>query len=134
MIASPLEPLFEFLRIGMKKLKQDSITVPDSNLDQGFKELLESEVGWDIVFHVGDEAFRAHKSILAARSPVSRAQFFGPAGDPNLNEVTVDDILPSVFKVSAATRHLPSKHDGEVLKFPETSSNSSPEFSASSTG
>ncbi|CAL1374276.1 unnamed protein product [Linum trigynum] len=94
--------------------KQGSITVPDSNFGHGFKELLESEVGWDVVFHVGDEAFRAHKSILAARSPVFRAQFFGPAGNPNLNEVTVDDILPSIFKVILRfiyTDQLPDVHD-----------------------
>ncbi|CAI0411195.1 unnamed protein product [Linum tenue] len=103
--------------------KQGSITVPDSNFGQGFKELLESEVGWDIVFHVGDEAFRAHKSILAARSPVFRAQFFGPAGDPNLNEVTVDDILPSIFKAILRfiyTDQLPDVHD--IVGFSSSSS------------
>ncbi|TYH51769.1 hypothetical protein ES332_D10G301400v1 [Gossypium tomentosum] len=48
--------------------------------------------------HVGDEAFKAHKLILAARSPVFRAQFFGLVGDPNIDKVVVKDVEPSVFK------------------------------------
>ncbi|CAI0443318.1 unnamed protein product, partial [Linum tenue] len=83
---------------GEEAKQDDSITVPCSNLGQGFKELLESEIGWDVEFRVGNETFRAHKSILAARSPFFIAQFFGPAGDPCLNEVIVDDIHPSIFK------------------------------------
>ncbi|CAN1746834.1 BTB/POZ and MATH domain-containing protein 3 [Linum perenne] len=47
---------------------------------------------------VGDETFRAHKLVLAARTPVFRAQFFGLVGDPNMDEVVVDDIDPSIFK------------------------------------
>ncbi|CAI0443313.1 unnamed protein product [Linum tenue] len=94
--------------------QEDSITVPDFNLGNGFKELLESEVGWDVVFRVGDETFRAHKSILAARSPFFRAQFFGLAGDPYLNEVIVDDVHPSIFKAMLLfiyTDELPDVHD-----------------------
>ncbi|CAL1387406.1 unnamed protein product [Linum trigynum] len=94
--------------------QDDSITVPDFNLGNGFKELLESEVGWDVVFRVGDETFRAHKSILAARSPLFRAQFFGLARDPYPNEVIVDDVHPSIFKAMLLfiyTDELPDVHD-----------------------
>ncbi|CAI0443325.1 unnamed protein product [Linum tenue] len=86
-------------RLEVEVAKQDSIAVPSSNLGQGLKALLESQLGFDLVFRVGHKTFRAHKSILAARSSFFRAQFFGPVGDPDLNEIIVDDIHPSIFKV-----------------------------------
>lgn len=79
--------------------KLRSISVPPSDMGQGFKDLLESEVGCDVVFQVGNEMFKAHKLILAARSPVFRAQFFGLVGNPNVDKVVVKDIDPFIFKV-----------------------------------
>lgn len=79
--------------------KQYSIPVPPSDMGQNLKCLLDSEVGCDITFHVGEETFKAHKLILAARSPVFRAQFFGLIGDPNTDRVELADIEPSIFKV-----------------------------------
>ncbi|KAI4382813.1 hypothetical protein MLD38_008726 [Melastoma candidum] len=78
--------------------KMYSIPLPPSNMGQGLKNLLESEVGSDVTFVVGDEKFRAHKLILAARSHVFRAQFFGLIGDRNIEEVAVEDVEPSIFK------------------------------------
>ncbi|KAE7996725.1 hypothetical protein FH972_001423 [Carpinus fangiana] len=78
--------------------KLRSISVPPSDMGQGFKDLLESEVGCDVVFQVGNEMFKAHKLILAARSPVFRAQFFGLIGNPNVDKVVVKDIDPFIFK------------------------------------
>ncbi|KAE9594367.1 hypothetical protein Lal_00001232 [Lupinus albus] len=77
---------------------KQGIVVPQSNMGQDFKDLLESEVGCDIVFKVKSETFKAHKLILAARSPVFRAQFFGLVGDPSIDEVVVEDIEPFIFK------------------------------------
>ncbi|KAF2318877.1 hypothetical protein GH714_011385 [Hevea brasiliensis] len=94
--------------------KQYSIPVPPSDMGQGLRELLESEVGCDIVFQVGDETFKAHKLILAARSPVFRAQFFGLVGDPNLDKVVVKDMDPSIFKAMLLfiyTDKLPDVHE-----------------------
>lgn len=78
---------------------QFSINVPPSDLGQCLKELLKSGIGSDIVFQVGDETFQAHKQILAARSPVFNAQFFGLIGNPNVDRVVVEDVEPPVFKV-----------------------------------
>lgn len=80
--------------------KPYTISVPPTDMGQSLKDLLESEVGCDIVFQVGDETFKAHKLILAARSPVFRAQFFGLVGNPNMDEVVVEDVEPSIFKVT----------------------------------
>ncbi|KAI4384495.1 hypothetical protein MLD38_002644 [Melastoma candidum] len=78
--------------------KMYSIPLPPSDMGQGLKNLLGSEVGCDVTFVVGDEKFRAHKLILAARSHVFRAQFFGLIGDRNIDEVVVEDVEPSIFK------------------------------------
>lgn len=74
------------------------VVVPTSAMGLDFKELFESEVGCDIVFKVKSESFKAHKVVLAARSPVFRAQFFGPVGDPKQEEAVVEDIEPFIFK------------------------------------
>lgn len=81
--------------------KQYSISVPPSDMGKNLKYLMDSETGCDITFHVGDETFKAHKLILAARSPVFRAQFFGLIGDPKTDTVELADIEPSIFKVSS---------------------------------
>uniref|UniRef100_A0A5B7AQ11 Putative BTB/POZ and MATH domain-containing protein 3 isoform X1 n=1 Tax=Davidia involucrata TaxID=16924 RepID=A0A5B7AQ11_DAVIN len=78
--------------------KQYSIPLPPSDMGQSLKDLLESEVGCDIVFQVGDETFKAHKLILAARSPVFRAQFYGLIGNPNMEKAVLEDVEPSIFK------------------------------------
>lgn len=46
------------------------VAVPSSDMGQGLKALLDSGLGIDINFVVGDENFKAHKTILAARSPI----------------------------------------------------------------
>ncbi|KAI5407451.1 BTB/POZ and MATH domain-containing protein 3, variant 2 [Lathyrus oleraceus] len=74
------------------------VVVPASDMGKDFKDLFESQVGCDIVFKVKSESFKAHKLILAARSPVFRAQFYGLVGDPCLEEVVVEDIEPFIFK------------------------------------
>ncbi|KAL1825125.1 hypothetical protein ACET3Z_011903 [Daucus carota] len=78
--------------------RQYSIPIPPSDMGQSLKHLVDSELGSDILFRVGDETFKAHKLILAARSPVFRAQFFGLVGNTKMDEVTLEDIDPSIFK------------------------------------
>lgn len=77
-----------------------SIGVPTSNIGQHFGKLLESGNRADIKFDVDGEVFSAHKLVLAARSPVFRAQLFGPMKNQNLDCINVEDIEPSVFKVT----------------------------------
>ncbi|OAY83517.1 BTB/POZ and MATH domain-containing protein 3-like [Ananas comosus] len=78
--------------------KHLSISVPSPDLGHCLMDLLKSGIGSDIVFEVGDEMFRAHKLVLATRSPVFNAQFFGPIGNRHLNRVVVEDVEPLVFK------------------------------------
>lgn len=75
-----------------------SIPVPESNMGQHFGALLDDCYAVDITFEVGSENFRAHKLVLAARSPVFKAQLFGPLGDRNKDTLLVEDIEAPVFK------------------------------------
>lgn len=76
-----------------------SINVPPSDIGQHFGQLLECGKGSDISIEVKGETFLAHKLVLAARSPVLRAQLFGPMRDQNSGCIKVEDIEPPVFKV-----------------------------------
>ncbi|PIA44776.1 hypothetical protein AQUCO_01700398v1 [Aquilegia coerulea] len=75
-----------------------SIAVPPSNIGQHFGKLLESGKGTDVNFEVDEEIFSAHKLVLAARSPVFRAQLFGPMKDRNTECIKVEDMEAPVFK------------------------------------
>ncbi|CAM8973677.1 unnamed protein product [Rhodiola kirilowii] len=75
-----------------------SIDVPPSNMGQQFGKLLESGKGTDVTFEVDGEIFSAHKLVLATRSPVFRAQLFGPMKDHNTQSIQVEDMEASVFK------------------------------------
>lgn len=76
-----------------------SIAVPPCNIGQHFGQLLESGKGTDVNFEVDGETFSAHKLVLAARSPVFRAQLFGPMKDQNTQCIKVEDMEAPVFKV-----------------------------------
>ncbi|CAA6661722.1 unnamed protein product [Spirodela intermedia] len=88
------------VRTRMEAPWQFSVPVPPSDMGQCLGKLLETGLGSDVVFKVGDESFRAHKLILAARSPVFRAQFFGLIGDPNIGSVAVEDVDPQFLRTS----------------------------------
>ncbi|XP_023000162.1 BTB/POZ and MATH domain-containing protein 2-like [Cucurbita maxima] len=75
-----------------------SITPPPSDIGQHFGKLLESEKLTDVNFEVDGEIFSAHKLVLAARSPVFRAQLFGPLKDHNTECIKVQDMEAPVFK------------------------------------
>ncbi|KAL0711032.1 hypothetical protein Bca4012_018010 [Brassica carinata] len=102
------------VRARLEVPKQVGVVPPPSDMGQGLKDLLDSEVGCDIAFQVGDETYKAHKLILAARSPVFRAQFYGPIGNNNVESIVIEDIEPSIFKAMLSfiyTDVLPDVHE-----------------------
>ncbi|CAN7137971.1 unnamed protein product [Brassica rapa subsp. narinosa] len=102
------------VRARLEGPKQFGIVPPPSNMGQGLKDLLDSELGCDIAFQVGDETYKAHKLILAARSPVFRAQFYGPVGNNSVDRVVIEDMEPSIFKAMLSfiyTDVLPDVHE-----------------------
>ena len=76
-----------------------SIAVPPPDIGQHFGKLLESGKNADVTFEVEGEIFSAHKLVLAARSPVFRAQLFGPMKDQNSQCIKVEEMTAPVFKV-----------------------------------
>ncbi|KAL6210504.1 hypothetical protein ACLB2K_015736 [Fragaria x ananassa] len=92
-----------------------SIAVPRSNMGQHFGQLLESGKGTDVNFEVDGETFAAHKLVLAARSPVFRAQLFGPMKDQNSQCINVEDIEAPVFKALLHFMYWDSLPDIEEL-------------------
>ncbi|XP_078446486.1 BTB/POZ and MATH domain-containing protein 2-like [Wolffia australiana] len=75
-----------------------SISVPPSSIGRHFGELLYGGIATDVRFEVNGEIFSAHKLVLAARSPVFRAQLFGPMRDQNTDCIKVHDVEPPAFK------------------------------------
>ncbi|XP_047050815.1 BTB/POZ and MATH domain-containing protein 1-like [Lolium rigidum] len=73
--------------------------VPSSNLHAHFGELMQSGAGADVTFLVAGESFMAHnKAVLAARSPVFMAEFFGQMVEKGSEHVQIKDMEASVFK------------------------------------
>ncbi|XP_051143126.1 BTB/POZ and MATH domain-containing protein 3 isoform X3 [Andrographis paniculata] len=90
------------------------LPTPPSDIGQSLKYLLDAEIGCDITFQVGEELFKAHKLILAARSPVFSAQFFELVGNPNSDKVELEDVEPFIFKALLQfiySDELPDRHE-----------------------
>jgi speckle-type POZ protein len=74
------------------------IEVPPSNMAEHFGSLLETNLGADVTFSVGAETFKAHKIVLATRSPVFKAELYGPMKEEGMGPITIKDVQPDVFK------------------------------------
>ncbi|KAL6653204.1 hypothetical protein ACP70R_012129 [Stipagrostis hirtigluma subsp. patula] len=75
------------------------VTVPPSDLHQHLHDLLQTEKGADVVFEVGSETFKAHRSVLGARSSVFSAELFGAMKEScSADPIHVADMEAHVFK------------------------------------
>lgn len=74
------------------------IEVPPSDIAEHFGKLLETKEGVDVTFSVGGVNLTAHKMVLATRSPVFRAEFYGPMREGGTEPIVVEDIHPDVFR------------------------------------
>jgi speckle-type POZ protein len=74
------------------------VRVSSPSLQQHLAELLHSGLGADVTFLVSGKTFAAHKHILAARSPVLMAEFFGHMKETSSPRVEIKDIDAVVFK------------------------------------
>ncbi|GJN39070.1 hypothetical protein PR202_gb28164 [Eleusine coracana subsp. coracana] len=71
-----------------------------SGLHNHLGELLQKGTGADVTFLVSGESFRAHKAILASRSPVFMAEFFGHKKEESSHQVEINNMEPSVFEAT----------------------------------
>jgi speckle-type POZ protein len=77
----------------------DRVPVPPTDLVDHLGHLLECTDGSDVSFSVGGETFCAHRAILAARSPVFKAQLFGSMADAQMDRITLHDVQPAAFRI-----------------------------------
>ncbi|XP_034570663.1 BTB/POZ and MATH domain-containing protein 2 [Setaria viridis] len=75
--------------------------VPPSDMHRHFGDLLLTQDGADVTFQVAGKTFRGHRCILAARSPVFKAELLGAMREGSATGacVQIGDMLPEVFKI-----------------------------------
>ncbi|CAL5011124.1 unnamed protein product [Urochloa decumbens] len=74
------------------------IEVPPSDITLHFAKMLEEKVGVDVTFSVGGQNVVAHKMVLATRSPVFKAEFYGPLRETGMEPIIIRSVQPDVFK------------------------------------
>ncbi|CAL4941863.1 unnamed protein product [Urochloa decumbens] len=99
------------LRAEKRRPASPLVVVPPSNLHRNFGDLLASEDGADVTFQVASKRFKAHRYVLAARSPVFKAEVLGTMKESTSREaIRVDDIDEQVFRAllnfAAMAQHL----------------------------
>ncbi|CAM0877993.1 unnamed protein product [Alopecurus aequalis] len=82
----------------MTVLPAKQAPAPPSNLNLDLAQLQQSKTGADVTFLLSGESFDAHKLILAARSPVFSAEFFGDIGEKSTQQIEVEGISAPTFK------------------------------------
>ncbi|CAO2187490.1 unnamed protein product [Urochloa humidicola] len=60
--------------------------------------MLEGGDGADVTFEVHGESIRAHRAVVASRSPVFKAELYGQMKERREDHIAISDIQPDVFK------------------------------------
>ncbi|CAL5005173.1 unnamed protein product [Urochloa decumbens] len=80
-------------------LRDSRIPVPPSDIGKNLGMLLDSMDGADVSFTVDDETFHAHRSVVAARSPVFKAELLGSMAEATMPSIALLDIAPATFRI-----------------------------------
>ncbi|KAG8099836.1 hypothetical protein GUJ93_ZPchr0013g37332 [Zizania palustris] len=80
-----------------KKGKQ-FVVVPPADLHQHLGNLLVNMDGTNVTFDVGEERFLAHRCVLAARSSVFKAEFYGAMNVKSRRTIKIEDMEAGVFR------------------------------------
>lgn len=82
------------------EVKRNRFIVPQPNLQDHLQQMWKDGQGADLTFSVGGQMFNAHRYLLAARSPVFKAELFGPmkAKATQTQSIKIDDMEPSIFE------------------------------------
>ncbi|KAM0924549.1 hypothetical protein ACQ4PT_004543 [Festuca glaucescens] len=90
------------------------IDMPPSDMTEHVGRLLEEKEGFDVSFSVGGETVEAHRFVFAMRSPVFKAELYGPMREARKGgRITIEDMQPAVFRALLHfiyTDSLPRKH------------------------
>ncbi|CAM0876982.1 unnamed protein product [Alopecurus aequalis] len=90
------------------------VDVPPAGMAEHVSRLLEQKEGFDVSFSVGGETVKAHRLILAMRSPVFKAELYGPMMEARTGQsITIKDMQPDVFRALLHyiyTDSLPRQH------------------------
>jgi speckle-type POZ protein len=74
------------------------VAVPPPDMHQHFGNLLSSKEAADVQFRVGNKTFPAHRLVLAARSPVFKAELYGTMKESvTTNIIPIHDMEAEVF-------------------------------------
>ena len=97
------------------------IDMPPSDMTEHVGRLLEEKEGFDVSFSVESETFEAHRLVLGMRSPVFKAELYGPMREARTGQcITIKDMQPVVFRALLHfiyTDSLPSKDlDTEMIR------------------
>ncbi|CAL5070110.1 unnamed protein product [Urochloa decumbens] len=76
----------------------NTVVIPEANLHQDLARMLKDGDSADVTIDVGGKLFPAHRCLLAARSPVFKAEFFGPMKKSPADHIKIDDVEPTIFK------------------------------------
>ncbi|TVU04986.1 hypothetical protein EJB05_48133, partial [Eragrostis curvula] len=104
-----------------RRVGDELIAVPPSDIGGDLGSLLDRGDGSDVSFVIGEETFPAHRAMLAARSPVFRAQLHGSMADATMPCITLHDINAATFKAMLRfiyTDDLPADHELNALDSP----------------
>ncbi|CAA0829490.1 BTB/POZ and MATH domain-containing protein 2 [Striga hermonthica] len=71
--------------------------VPSSGLHHHLGELLQKGMGSDVTLVAAGESFAVHKAILASRSPVFMAEFFGDMKEKRSPRVEIEDMDAAIL-------------------------------------
>ncbi|XP_062227477.1 BTB/POZ and MATH domain-containing protein 1-like [Phragmites australis] len=88
------------VRVDVRIVKEaPSTVVPLSDMHRHLGDLLWSKEHTDVEFRVSGETFAAHRLLLGARSPVFKAELFGPIKEGTTTDVIqIDDMEAHVFR------------------------------------
>ncbi|XP_022684285.1 BTB/POZ and MATH domain-containing protein 2-like [Setaria italica] len=89
-----------------------TVIVPQSKLHQDLSHMLKNGEGADVTFSVGAQLFPAHKCMLAARSTVFKAEFFGAMKERDDQCIKIDDMEPTIFEALLYFVYTDSLPDG----------------------
>ncbi|KAL6641109.1 hypothetical protein ACP70R_019290 [Stipagrostis hirtigluma subsp. patula] len=72
------------------------VVVPPSDMHQHLGDLLSRQLGVDVKLRVGRKTFLAHRAVLAARSPVFKANLYAPTKEKT-SIIDIVDVEADVF-------------------------------------